>query len=134
MDLGEIGLQPPPEFATPTATRATLFGLPGRERIWQVNGQKGTERSNYVYMPAPRAFRANARGTKYREANDPGDRNLARESEIRQRGGWGWDCFLLLGDFGFARVYVVDAPRHSIRQQTVLERRISFTLARQDSK
>ena len=99
-----------------------------------VERPKGHEHSNFVYMPAPRAFRANARGTEYCEANDPEDRNLARESEVRQRGGWGWDCFLLLGDFGSARVYVVDAPRNSIRQQTVLERRISFTLARQDSK
>jgi hypothetical protein len=31
-------------------------------------------------------LRANARGTKYREANDPGDGNLARESEVWQRG------------------------------------------------
>ena len=99
-----------------------------------VERPKGHEHSNFVYMPAPRAFRSNARGTKYREANDPGDRNLARESEVQQRGGWGGDCFLLLGDFGSARVYVVDAPRNSIRQQTELERRMSFTLARLDSR
>jgi hypothetical protein len=42
MEMGKIGSQPIREFATPTATRATLFGSPGRERIWQLNGQKGT--------------------------------------------------------------------------------------------
>ncbi len=73
-----------------------------------MNGQKGTEHSNYVYMPAPRAFRASARGPKYREANDPGDRNPARVSEVQHRRGWGWDCFLPLGDAGAARVYFVD--------------------------
>jgi hypothetical protein len=111
--LGEIGLQPPPEFATHTATRATLFGSAGRERIWQLNGQKGMEHSNYVYMPAPRALRSNARGTKYREANDPGDRNLARESEVQQRWWMG---------VGLLRAAVTSTPpgcillmRHEIR-------------------
>src|ERR1700730_5533277 len=85
--LGKIGSQPTRQFATPTATRETLFGSPGRERIWQLNGQKGTQHSNYVYMPAPRAFRVNAHGAKYREVNDPGDGNLARELEVQQRGG-----------------------------------------------
>jgi hypothetical protein len=75
-----------------------------------LNSQNGAEHSNYVYMPAPRAFRANAHGTKYRDANDPGDRNLTRESEAQHCGGWGWDCFSPLGDVGSARVYLVDAP------------------------
>jgi hypothetical protein len=53
-----------------------------------------------------------------------------RSSNAVDGGGTASCC----GDFDSARVYLVDAPRNSIRQQTELERRMSFTLARLDSK
>jgi len=43
----------------------------GRDGIWQLRSQKGSEHSNQFYVLAPTALRAKVRRTEYREANDP---------------------------------------------------------------
>jgi hypothetical protein len=79
----------------------------------QLKRQKGTRRSNEVYVLAPAGFRAKVRGTKYRKANDSGDRDLAREAKGQHLGarGWisSWRCVTSLP----AQVYLVDSSRNS---------------------
>jgi len=50
---------------------ATYFRSAGREWIWQLRSQNGAEHSNYFYVLASTAFRANTRGVEAGDAKDP---------------------------------------------------------------